>query len=510
MKKNMLLAVLLATFFSCTEVLDELNTIGIDPDVVVDSLGNIVGKDSTIVGDSTIVEDSLIVDEDSLIEEEPGVLQTGLFASNLEIEAWKKRLEVGPFKTTNDIGTNSPGGYERIIRNANSFLTNPSEDRVQWPNKPLEWGSFEPRASHIKLRDAAFVYSITNNMRYAEAVKSELLAQSKEPSCDFKNSTTFSARVTTQNPWFDIAAWLTRLLYAYDLVEDTFSDAEKAHMERWFLQGAELFRASIDSNFKNLWPNRASGNYTPSDRAKKFSTYTHHNGYKVYLANRWYNNRAASEVMFYGLTGVKFGNMTLINSAKRWFKEYITYGIYPSGIPAEFHRTYDQPDRDEAGYDYSSITADCMINLADALARTGDFELYNFQTSDGFAESKGGNKSLLLVLQTLSNLMYDQYYDPKTKSNYIYSGSNHNISTKIDGRRSDDVFARPIWFAHANLYYNDPVISNTYNKIINENLKYNNVGGLKPFGGAWDVLPGKLFMWGNLEGTVNPYVISTF
>ncbi|GEM_PF-2858850 len=503
MKKNMLLVILITTFFSCTEILDELE-LDLDSESIVDSLSNSLKPDTVYIQDTVYIEG----EDTTTVIEEPALLQTSLFSTNAEIEIWKDRMQNGPFKSTNDFGINSPGDFERILKNANDFLRDPSADRITWSSSGPADSETEKnriRRAHANLRDAAFVYLITQDEKYANAVKKELLSQVRESSTDFGKSSVISAKENLDgSPYFDMANWLNRLVYSYDMVENNFSASEKTEMKNWFLTAAKVYQEHQDNvRSIKLWPNRNVGDYTPSSTAKEPSVYTHDGGYQNLRGNGWYNNRQAVAVMFYGIAGIKFNNSTLASSAKRWFKEWLKFGIYPSGLTSEFSRS--NSSRPEAGYDYSSITADCMLSLADAFARKGDFELYDYQTSEGIGESKGGNKSLLLVLQTLSKLITDQYFDQKTQSKYIYSGSSHNNSTKIDGRDDDNIFARPIWFAHANLYYQDQTIKSAYTQLMNESFRYSSMGGVSPFCGAWGIMPAKLFMYGDLEGKINPY-----
>ena len=413
-----------------------------------------------------------------------------LFSNENEVKEWQKRT--GPFKSINDFGSNSPGDLDRIEANAKEFLNNPSVDRVKYPNQLLNSQSFEPRKSHINLRDAAFIYLLTNESKYSNAIKTELLAQSRE--FEFTNQSIFGS-VGGGNPYFDIAAWLTRLLYAYDIIQPTLSNSEKSQLQKWFIDAATMYQSKyIDVNFRNIFPNRETGEYTPSNRGKEIRGLTHDGGYQTNTCHRWYHNRASAAVMYYGLVGVVFDNQPLIKSAKRWFKEWVKFGVFPSGLVVEFYRTVDAPTRPEAGYGYSSITVDYMQMLADALSRKGDSELYDYTTSEGYGDSKGGNKSLLLAMQVLSQLPFDEYFDPKTNENAIYSGSTHNTSTKMDGRR-DDVYARPLWFVQANRYYKDEILEQSYNRLLNDPMKHNNVAGLEPYSGGLNTLPGKLYMW---------------
>src|SRR5262245_42566122 len=116
----------------------------------------------------------------------------GLHVTSDELAIWQDRMVNGPYKTSGDVSTNSPGDWTKISNNASSFLSNPSAQR--WagytgagcvPNGG-SLGAVLPAGE--RLRDAAFYYLITGNTSYRNAAITELVAQAQVAGVDFGNS----------------------------------------------------------------------------------------------------------------------------------------------------------------------------------------------------------------------------------------------------------------------------------------------------------------------------------
>ena len=109
----------------------------------------------------------------------------GLFVTQQELTIWRQRANSGPYKSAGDVSANSPGDWNRIVANRNSFASNPSNGR--WTSGPTNLtngcvnttGNLPPnwRSTDwaIRLRDAAFhdlVMGVTTNQA---AIKAEIL-----------------------------------------------------------------------------------------------------------------------------------------------------------------------------------------------------------------------------------------------------------------------------------------------------------------------------------------------
>ena len=53
----------------------------------------------------------------------------GLHVTQEELNIWRQRMTSGPYKSSGDVSTNSPGDWNRFVSNKNTFLSNPSAHR---------------------------------------------------------------------------------------------------------------------------------------------------------------------------------------------------------------------------------------------------------------------------------------------------------------------------------------------------------------------------------------------
>lgn len=418
--------------------------------------------------------------------------KSGLYFTPQEVEIWKARSKGGPYKSSGDAISNSPGDWSRILKSANECLANPTAEHYKGPTKDkygktttvaVQWSQPEALTKGVKLRDAAFVYLLTNDSRYKNAVYKGLLAQAKEPLTDFSNITRWPV-VYDINPGFDVAEWISRLLVAYDMIE--ISDPT---IDRFFKNAGAYCYRNIQ-NLKSGYVDRERGilKITGNSTDK-----THIGGYIVPTIGKWYNNRRATIERAVAMVGFKYYNAAYVKEAAMFFKEFIKYSIYPDGTFTEFHRaTSSLPDK---GFAYSTASCNIMIEIADLYARQGDKSLYNYVTSDGVNQTKGGQKSLKLMIQSLS-----KHINGTIKRYAISTSSSQNI---IDGKYKTWLSENDIWFAQANVYYKDSYIKSTYTKAYVSSPATS--GPLPVWGGTGGLFPGKLFMYGQLEGKVNPY-----
>jgi hypothetical protein len=207
----------------------------------------------------------------NLSENEHSKNNIGLHFTEEEIKIWRQRAQKGPYRKTGDVSTNSPGDWERVTRNAISFIKNPEKEL--WKGDTINKGcvqknSAEPIYNGINLKDAAFVFLINEEKEYGSIVKKILLAQAKEPLTDFSDKSRWCDNVLHDiNPSFLIAEWLTRLLFAYDYSKNIFNAEEKIIMDRWFKDAAYFFRNNLESDFDRVFKNRPKGDYTLSKYA---------------------------------------------------------------------------------------------------------------------------------------------------------------------------------------------------------------------------------------------------
>jgi hypothetical protein len=364
----------------------------------------------------------------------------GLHYTAEELAVWRQRANATAttgttnYRVVSDVIPNSPGDWTRITNNANRFFNNTANARVNdryttyynssgYVPRSGQTGyssTQDPTSNGLLIRDAAFYSLIKENQSYANLVKTELLVMAADPYLQFNQTsrwgTTSPNNLRDLNPGFIIAEWLTRLLYAYDYIKETVTDpAERTILDNWFFEAANYMRYNYEADLTGLFgttPN-ADGFYNLKDNQQDAGS-----GWLMYLGgpaarktSRYFNNRRLDMISFVGLAGVFLADVTSLSTtsgasfglplsslslpfrvnSKRFFKDFIRYGIYPTGYFVDFLRGITDLNPRKA-FVYS--VNDTMIALADAFARTGDSELYDFVTEQGTTATDNGGNSL--------------------------------------------------------------------------------------------------------------------
>lgn len=453
-----------------------------------------------------------------------------------------------------------------------------NDDDSALPSEPGEAGYWDgtgfvprhagpqPYESHKKTRNAAFVALILENSNpelakaLRDAAKKILLQQIADPNLDFSNNSLAELKepgvqyvwrtndhklnVGDVGPGFPVCSMLQRMLYAYDYTKVHWTPEEKERMEQWFLKAARFWMNNVDTYLNIFFIDRKNGNYNlkargyNTEQGKDYAL--HHNMYykpsdpagggtminsegkevpnNVSGMAIRYNNRMGNLAKFAGLAGILLDDKALKEGAKRYWKETLMFNIYPNGLSGDLER-WQKPipgtNRSaQKGLNYYYFIADHLVTLADAFARTGDFELYEFETRKGKwgTECKKGDpdKSLLMVLRGIAKLNDGTYQLYATDCPLDTGKVNLRIwDRKFSYKRGVQYKVYDYWYAQANIYYKDEYLKNAY-------LKTNPGGNIypekpqsrhmhSPYEGPWSEFPSKAFMFGQLEGKVWPY-----
>jgi hypothetical protein len=457
-----------------------------------------------------------------LAENASSQTRLGLHVTQEELNIWKQRASSGPYKSTGDVSPNSPGDWTRIQSNANTFLSNPSAQR--WSGQPAGscWSylsnppSLPPgRDAGEKQRDAGFYYLLTGNTSYRDAVLNELLAQAATPGTNWADSTLWNVSTSCAygDAWsWEITAWLTKLLYGYDYIRNSISAANRATLDTWFTNAANLWNANTHAIITTRFPNRDSDDYTtwgPGYPVCIGPVLTHFGGFTHCDFHEGWSNRSVNHIRFVGLVGIMTNNTALKDRAKRWVKEWVRFTNFADSTNSQFHRSIAD-GHPGIGWNYVSLTLGGMVALADAFARIGDLELFNYSISlgspDGSLTPAGGPKSILSVVKK-----YLDYVDG-TVQRYATTDSaqNGDPNYKIDS--VDEVLGTAwisdIFAAQGNLFWRDARVKSGYLRQAFGAPAYpSNPSsfGACVYCGDWATLPGVLFMFGQMEGQVNPY-----
>ncbi|MCC9135063.1 alginate lyase family protein [Pontibacter silvestris] len=430
----------------------------------------------------------------------------GLHYTRDELAVWRQRAKKGPYKSFGDAGINTPGDWDRIQKQADQFLLNPSAEVWEGP----EGQGKSPMTVGIKLRDAAFVYLIKQDTIYSNAVRKALLSSASKQG----NNPSSWPRFGDTNGW-GTAEWLTRLLFAYDYTKETIPTSDRETLEDWFRKAATVMANNVHDDIYQNFPGRLSGDYSHlgsvAESGETKSTYTHINpdgskGNMVPRLSIWHNNRRSQQILFAGLTGVFLNDPNLIHHAKTYYKEFFRYSVFPDGTQGEYYR--NEPDYPQKGTIYTTVSMQAMAALADVMARVGDTELYNYSTSEGMHGTEGGKKSLRMAFESYLHLV-----DGSKKIYAISVKPEHLINNTSTSKKQH--WVHDIYAAVPNLYWQSSYIQHVYTRKASGTVSYPKPGGniklasagpiAVPWGGTAALYPGVLFMFGQMEGKVWPY-----
>lgn len=452
-----------------------------------------------------------------------GQTHLGLHFTQEELNIWRQRAQNGPYKTKGDVCANSPGDWERIAGNANAFLSNPPGERWKGQTKAVcvkPYDKIAPRREQgEKIRDAAFYFLITGHTRFRDAARNELLAQAAEPGSNFTDRTRWCLSLTGDpNPNFEITMWLNRQLFAYDYVRSTLSVSERKTLDSWFRSAALYWERAVDASIRQMYPKRNSDDYTTlgsnwqveTTQCTWYHCVTHYNGWKRVNWHEIWNNRDADMMRFAGLVGIMVDDGYLKTQAKRFFKEWMRHSVFPDGMAQEFIRW--EEDYPSLGWAYASSLIGSMVVLADAFARIGDMELFQFSTSQGFSSDagtmtpNGGPKNLFAVMTH-----HAKYVDKSIVRYGTDQASRNGNPAYIIGPvniPNGEAWVNENFWMQANLYYRDPYLQSIYLRTAPDSHPYPanpSTGGWSGWTGCCGVYPGVLFMFGQMEGKVWPY-----
>jgi gliding motility-associated-like protein len=470
----------------------------------------------------------------------------GLHVTREELNIWRQRALSGPYKSRSDVSANSPDDWTRIVNNASAFKANPASFRWNGPQLFEASGAVqkgtgddvrlqnEPNGNALAhhIRDAAFLLLVdekrSDRAALKQAVKAELLHATSIGSLNFNNRTFWpSTYYRDINPLFQTMNWFNNYLYAYDYLdiadglsgETTFSQEERNRINSWLLAAAEFAQQEQDWDVNRLFTNRSSSSadaaYTPLNKqspaqrngADLLTHYTASGpGHTIYGLMQTFNNRRMACHRYAALVGIKVGRQTMVESAKRYVKDWIKYSVFTDGTMGEMERWNSTiPD---LGWAYCTDVVASAVTIADALARRGDHSLYDYNTSIGLygTEGSGGqSKNLHKTLKMMYNIAAKrvQWYGTNDKQNC-------HSSYLIDGETASWKALHDVWLTMANLKYKDHEIKAMYMRQGAGMTPYwsnpTSQGKHLVWTGDWGIFPGLLFMFGQMEDQPSVYL----
>lgn len=411
-----------------------------------------------------------------------------------EMDFWVQRfLDKKPYVNKGDVKTNSPDDWAQIVASANQLVNNPYIDRYDGPTTNLGPGGYvqqnstpEPAAKGARILDAAYagrvIYQagvktanpalIDQGTAYINAAKTALMDQIGRSGVDFSNSTRWqNGKIGDVNPGFQICEWIARLLCAFDFVKSFCSGGQITSFDTWLLNAATFWNNDLNhSTGVNQWftnrdsPSRpdvltlSAAGLSPGQGASYYGKKTHDGGDNIITFNTHWNNRRTSIAEMLCFAGCYLNNSTFKTTAKWWVKDVLKYGVFPNGMHVDFERGWNggTPSGSaghEQGLDYAAGVAENFGDMADALARTGDKELFTYSTSAGEYGTAGGPKTLKKMMDVIKSAY--------TKIGWTVNGN------LLDGENGTWKSDRLLGLLIANTYYykdnsiNEAILRNT-------------------------------------------------
>ena len=458
----------------------------------------------------------------------------GLYMTAEEKTIWQARANNGPYRVAGDVQSNSPGDWTRIKANADTFVAGTTQrwdgntGTTCYTNSNFS-SAPRPNPSQGRLmRDAGFTYHILNNTTYRTAVINELITLAGLAGLQWGGSrwTCTGMYTTTANPAQEIMAWMGKVTMAYDYVRADMSGGQQATMDAWLTAFVTRFQ---DNNYmrhlRTRWPNRASDDYTTTGSLGFTAQYLLYFGGPSW--GEWFrawNNQAAHGYRTFGLIAIVLNNSTMKTEAKRFIKEFVRYQIWSNGTIGDSYRwhedgyTNNNASACSKGYGYPIGQFGSILMVAEAFARTGDLELYDYTTSEGAHGSAGGSKNLLLGMTALANQgngtvarMGTTSATKATDVRYRLDPDCSDFTTTGEPGSANWHTSQDISLAIGNRYYKSTAITQAYRRQRSGDSSYpSNPPGWSGGGTAWEgadnSLPGVLFMWGQMESQASPYV----
>jgi hypothetical protein len=365
---------------------------------------------------------------------------------------------------------------------------------------------------------SAFNFLLTGDTSYAAPVATVLLNQITVPGTDWANSSKWCSAQLGGTNAIQIVPWIVRLLIAYDYLNaggyTGFSPTDKANITTWFVNAANVWQASLTNKVSCCM------SYTgifaiPQDLtapAAGGAQSLYFNGPNADQAtfNTFYNQPLNNVILVMGV-GVMTNNTAMIQWASAYFTAFVKAGTFNNGAVADFRRWNDcTPGCPGSMWGHTAGAMGPMVATADMLARTGNTSLYALAAPTQVIGGSPGTVSLGLTLKLWAKMAN------KTTLFYGTTDGAQLNNDRLLSWDSEKDFGTPGEYTDfpsmvANIYYND---SDIHTAMTRTSINGNTTSGCRDasqggcFTGvasAWADLP---FMFGNMEGLVNPYSVA--
>lgn len=227
-------------------------------------------------------------------------------------------------------------------------------------------------------------------------------------------------------------------------------------------------------------------------------------GPKLSILSQWYNNRRANVAYAIGFSGVMLRDAEAANHAKRYFMEWLTYGVYADGSQGEYARNGNYCVARQGNL-YGQINLQtALLFQRDLLRITGDRSLLDFTTTDGLFGSEspagGAPKSLALLVQTsldTTNRKINWYYyrpwlatQEYTENTYLGRMTSHYMNSTVPTDNAQETGLILV----ANLFPNLPIAATVLRDPSVTSVPFPTASGARIATGST--------VWSDVQGTV--------
>lgn len=439
----------------------------------------------------------------------------GINTTDTRLAEWKRRSESGPYRVFNDVGSNSPGDWDRITAYATAFST--SMPYWHYNLDPHTGGNDSGFVTAMRARDAAFSALVESNLTLGNQVMTWMVGQA--------NNFSWLARPPATEPEsnFTHMEWLATYVFAYDYLRTAGvgTTQQRATVEQWMKDGCtwridpHWSEGDTGSWYQGTWvgdrydlvPSEVHG--TTDELA---INRTHVTGHQTSVSGRSMNNRRLSIMSVGAYVGLLTGELKWVNWTKQWIKEWLVVGAYPDLDAAEYQRGMQDETNSEVGWAYMGSKMRMLFLVMDALAIRGDMELVNWATEVGIAGTEGSPAKTLLA-QAIGYARYGN----DGHSPHRYGGTNTtagDIAMRMDGRQdrngSQFRYVSDVTLGLANIWFNNAELKAAYlrNTAQGHVPYWTNPSSVGPRAGEVQYMggnggvPGMLFMFGQMEDSL--------
>lgn len=376
----------------------------------------------------------------------------GLHVTSDELTIWRARAHQGDSvdgRSTNyvrhgDVIENSPGDWERIASLKNSFVSDPYRyvwlgPSHNWPHPIINNSSWPRNPSGMPptrnspqsaepIRDAAFFAMVLGSDavpnrsldtptrdRILVNVKQVILEMVRSRYNDYSNTQRYSRTRfgDAYHPSYQIAAWLNKLVYAYDYAQvadpDVWTAAEKEEFIWWLDGAAEWWAAIVDKRRDGMFNADGTTTEWADEPYKQVIWSGGPRAEKVHARVDNHVPRLAAVPTFAGLLAQleeeRSGLTTLsdaridegIGYARKSVSDYLVAEFIPAqpgtggGVRSGGGNMFRWPGNTgpTEGWKYAMEHLGHNVMLADHVARAGDTSLYEMSTTAGTSTSRG-------------------------------------------------------------------------------------------------------------------------